>query len=59
MILDGILSSKRYTGMRDELRRDHLGTTHFYYFDISWDETVRRHRTRGRPACFSGQAFEP
>lgn len=46
VIVDGILSAKRYTGMLDELRRDHAGTTHFYYFDISWEETVRRHRTR-------------
>lgn len=46
VILDGILSSKRYTGILDELHRDHLGTTYFYYFDVSWDETVLRHRTR-------------
>ncbi|MGW3471466.1 AAA family ATPase [Saccharopolyspora sp. NPDC000995] len=53
VILDGIFSSKRYTGILDELRRDHLRTTHFYYFDVSWDETVRRHRTRPKADEFT------
>jgi hypothetical protein len=29
-----------------ELAADHLGTTHHYYFDIPFEQTLRRHATR-------------
>ncbi len=46
VVLEGILDTRRYAGMLDGLSRDHAGHTGFYYFDMPWDETVRRHRTR-------------
>jgi adenylate kinase family enzyme len=46
VIIDGILHTERYAAMLDTLRRAHLGRSCFYYFDVSWDETIRRHHTR-------------
>jgi shikimate kinase len=46
VILDGILDAGRYGQMLQELTTDHLGTTRHYYFDIPFEQTVRRHATR-------------
>lgn len=46
VVVDGILHAERYATMLDALRRDHLGRSWFYYFDVSWEETLRRHQTR-------------
>jgi hypothetical protein len=46
VILDGILYSKHYGGMLAELSRDHRGVTAHYYFDISLEVTLSRHRTK-------------
>jgi hypothetical protein len=51
-VLDGIFYADRYEQMLDGLRRDHLGRSCFYYLDISWEETVRRHATRPQAAEF-------
>jgi predicted kinase len=51
-VLDGIFYADRYEQMLDGLRRDHLGQSCFYYLDVSWEETVRRHATRPQAADF-------
>ncbi|WP_067832604.1 kinase [Actinomadura kijaniata] len=46
VILEGILAATRYAPMLEALRRDHDGPSHWYYFDIPFEETLRRHATR-------------
>lgn len=52
VVLDGILYADRYGPMLAGLDRDHLGSSHFYYFDVSLDETLRRHATRPQATEF-------
>jgi hypothetical protein len=47
VILEGILYAAHYGGMLDALRTDHHGRTWFYYLDIPFEETLRRHA--GKP----------
>lgn len=49
VILEGILSNKRYGGMLRQLLTDFDGNKFAYYFDVSFEETLRRHRTK--PNC--------
>ena len=46
VILEGILSNKRYGAMLHQLLDDFQGEKLIYYFDISLEETVRRHSTK-------------
>lgn len=55
VILEGILNVKHYTGMLRELYQDHVGRSSFFYFDIPFEETVRRHATRPQGADFSAE----
>lgn len=43
VILEGILSKKRYGDMLKKLLRDFSGDTDVYYFDVPFEETLRRH----------------
>ncbi len=52
VVLDGILYADRYERMLTELNRDHPGSSHFYYLDVSMDETLRRHATRPQAVEF-------
>lgn len=52
VVCEGIMDAARYGEMLDRLRRDHVGGTFFYYFDISLQETFRRHTTRPQAAEF-------
>jgi predicted kinase len=52
VILDGILYADRYGAMLAGLNRDHAGLSRFYYFDVSLEETLRRHLTRPQAAEF-------
>lgn len=53
VVLDGILLASRYEPMLAGLSRDHNGPSHFYYFDVGLDETLRRHETRPQRSRFS------
>jgi len=53
VVLDGILNAGRYEQMLAGLLRDHDGPSHFYYLDISLEETLRRHETRPQRTEFS------
>jgi predicted kinase len=46
VIVEGILRADRYTAMLTTLRDDHRGLTHLYYFDVPFEETLRRHATK-------------
>ncbi len=46
VVLDGILYSPTYGAMVRQLIADHVGQTGVYYFQIPFDETVRRHESK-------------
>lgn len=52
VIIDGILTASYYEEMLTELRSDHTGHSLFYYLDVSFDETLRRHRGRQQASEF-------
>lgn len=51
-VVEGILPTVRYADMLARLARNHVGPSHFYYLDVSFDETVRRHATRPKATAF-------
>lgn len=46
VILEGILSKKRYGTMLEKLLRNFKGPKYVYYFDLPFDETLKRHTTK-------------
>jgi uridine kinase len=46
VVLEGILSNKKYSKMLNMLLRDFKGDTHVYYIDVPFEETLRRHATK-------------
>jgi predicted kinase len=52
VVLDGILYADRYEHMLAALGRDYRCCSWFYYLDVSWEETIRRHATRPQAAEF-------
>lgn len=52
VIVEGILHAERYADMLRALARDHRGATAFYYIDVSFAESLRRHATRPQAAEF-------
>jgi predicted kinase len=52
VIIDGILRADAYGAMLDALRREHQGISHYYYLDVSFEETMRRHATRPQATEF-------
>jgi predicted kinase len=46
VVCEGILFTGHYGEMLRALCAEHLGATTVYYFDVPFDETVRRHATR-------------
>ena len=46
VILEGILSVKSYNEILDSIFSVHPQSNFMYYFDISFEETIRRHGTR-------------
>lgn len=58
VILDGILNARRYREMLCRLTDDHVGRTRHYYFDLSFEETVRRHETRALAAEFTPEQMQ-
>jgi adenylate kinase family enzyme len=47
VVLEGILHRERYAGMLARLIAEHPGPSHVYYFDVPFEETVRRNAARG------------
>ncbi len=46
VILEGILSVRSYGEVLEEIFRQHPSENYIFYFDISFEETLRRHQTR-------------
>ena len=46
VILEGILSVKSYNKVLDDIFTKHPKENYMFYFDISFEETLRRHQTR-------------
>jgi hypothetical protein len=55
VIIEGILHADRYSAMLAELADDHRGVTAFYYLDVSFAESLRRHATRPQAAEFGAE----
>ena len=53
VVLEGILHSARYATALRRLIDRHAGPSHVYYLDVSFAETVRRHRSRPEPVNFT------
>jgi adenylylsulfate kinase-like enzyme len=54
-VVEGILPTDRYGGMLCALVERH--PAYVYFLDISFDETVRRHGTRGKASAFGADAM--
>ncbi|MGW4528392.1 AAA family ATPase [Amycolatopsis sp. NPDC004378] len=52
VVVEGILAAERYGAMLTRLHDDHRGTSAFYFFDVSLEESLRRHTTRPQAAEF-------
>jgi len=48
VIVEGILNKNRYGDMLDDLIDFYEGKAFIYYFDLSFQETVKRHNTRSQ-----------
>jgi predicted kinase len=46
VILEGILSIRRYRALLDDLFTAHSTETYLFHFDVSLDESIRRHSTK-------------
>jgi adenylate kinase family enzyme len=49
VILEGILSEKSYAATLEEIFTSHPEENYMYYFNISFEETMRRHNLRNIP----------
>ncbi|GAB6421741.1 kinase [Bacillus luti] len=58
VILEGILNSRRYGDMLKELIHYFEGNAYTYYFDLSLDETIRRHNTREKRHEFGEDSLQ-
>ena len=56
-VVEGILPTSRYAVMLARLARQHAGPSYFYYLDVPFDETVRRHATRPKATEFDAAAM--
>lgn len=52
VIVEGIMSTEKYKPMLEKLLRDFSGPKLIYYFDLTYEETLRRHGTRPKAAEF-------
>ena len=55
VIIDGILYEAHYGAMLRALRADHRGLSRFYYLDVPFEETMRRHATRPQAGIRPGR----
>jgi tRNA uridine 5-carbamoylmethylation protein Kti12 len=52
VIAEGIFSEQRYGAMLRQLIQFYNGKAHTYYYDLSFQETVRRHNSRSKRTAF-------
>lgn len=46
VVVEGIMYADRYGDMLQALARDHQGRSRFFYLDVDFPETLRRHATK-------------
>ena len=46
IILEGILNSKYYNNLFEKILKEFKNNIHAFYFDIPFEETLRRHKTK-------------
>jgi hypothetical protein len=49
VILEGILSVRSYSTVLENIFKEHPNENYIFYFDIPFDETLRRHKQRKTP----------
>ena len=59
VILEGILSVKSYAGVLDRIIAAHAGPSFMFYFDVSFEETARRHQARQATSDFTVEDMRP
>ena len=52
VVVEGILHPDRYAEMLLQLVRDHRGSTRAYFWDLPFEETLRRHETKDKASEF-------
>lgn len=52
VVIEGILHPERHGEMLRQLARDHVGKTHAYFWEIPFEESLRRHATKPKAAEF-------
>ncbi|MFJ3877080.1 AAA family ATPase [Streptomyces sp. NPDC090077] len=52
VVVEGIYGARRYGDTFRALATDHAGITAAFYFDVPFEETLRRHATRGKAGSF-------
>lgn len=52
VVVEGILHPDRYGDMLRQLVRDHRGLTRAYFWDLPFEETLRRHATKAKAVEF-------
>jgi len=52
VVVEGIMYADRYGDMLEALARDHRGRSHFFYLDVDFAETLRRHATKPQAVEF-------
>lgn len=54
-VVEGIFNADHYGAMLQALHRDYADRAHFYYFDVSFEESLRRHATKPEAVEFGEQ----
>ena len=57
VIVEGILNKERYGEMLNRLIQFYSGNVYTYYFDLSFEETVRRHNSRSKRFKFGEESL--
>jgi tRNA uridine 5-carbamoylmethylation protein Kti12 len=57
VIVEGIFSEQRYGDMLKGLISFYYGKAHAYYYDLSFQETVRRHNSRSKKTEFGEESL--
>jgi thymidylate kinase len=57
VILEGVFDSRRYKDYFTDLLHYHPANNFFYYIDLAFEETLRRHNTRDKRNQFGAEAM--
>ncbi|WP_170835390.1 kinase [Arthrobacter alpinus] len=55
VIADGMFNASKYSGSFRRLQENHAGASHFYAYDLTLEETLRRHATRAHKQADFGE----